>query len=161
PSSSPEPPDRDESVAAPGLGWTNPGSWKRDGDHKIMILYEYVDLGGRGAMTGWVKTKEAREHAGYLVQALSRLEQVASTESLPGRVAGPLALYRHIYKLRMGGKVRLRVLLCKGPCEPAREMTLLMPAFERNWKLEPPDAPARADRRRQEILFDSRRRRPY
>jgi len=125
-----------------------------------MILYEYVDAGGRGAMTNWLKTKEVREHSWVLDQALDRLGQSAP-EALPGFFAGPLASHRHIYKLRLGGKVRLRPLLCKGPVEPRRELTFLILAFERNWKLEPAEAPARAERRRQEILFARSRRRLY
>lgn len=125
-----------------------------------MILYEYVDAGGRGAMTSWMRTKGAREHSWQLDHALDRLEQ-AGVASLPGFFVGPLASFRHVYKLRLGGRVRLRPLLCKGPIEPERELTLLIPAFERNWKLDPPDAPAKAERRRQEILFDRSRRRRY
>src|SRR5436309_8399056 len=121
------------------------------GDTEIMILYEYVDGAGRGAMTNWVKTKEVREFSGAIDQALDRLEQADST--MPGFFVGPLASHRHIYKLRLGSKVRLRPLLCKGPGDPDRELTFLMPAFERNWEFHPPDAPARAERRRQEILF--------
>jgi len=111
-------------------------------------------------MTSWVKTKKGREHSWHLDHALDRLEQAAAA-SLPGFFVGPLASYRHIYKLRLGGRVRLRPLLCREPIEPERELTFLIPAFERNWKLDPPDAPAKAERRRQEILFDGSRRRRY
>jgi len=123
-----------------------------------MILYEYVDGRGLGAMTGWMGTKEAREHDWYFDQAADRLSQ-ASPEALPGFVAGPLIGYRHLYKLRLGGKVRLRPILCKGPIEPERELTFLVPAFERGGRIEPADALAKADRRRQEVLFDGSRRR--
>jgi hypothetical protein len=81
-----------------------------------MILFEYVDSAGRGAMTNWVKTKEVREFSGAIDQALDRLEQAGST--MPGFFVGPLASHRHVYKLRLGGKVRLRPLLCKGPAIP-------------------------------------------
>jgi hypothetical protein len=125
-----------------------------------MILYEYAGGRGHGAMSDWMGTKEAREHSWYFEQAVDRLSQ-AAPESLPGIVAGPLRGHRHLYKLRLGGKVRLRPLLCKGPLEPERELTFLLPAFERDGRLHPADALAKADRRRQEILFDDRRRRPF
>lgn len=124
-----------------------------------MILYEYVDTRGGGVMTFWVATKEVREHAGYLDQALDRLEQTSNPDKLPGIFVGPVAPSRHVYKLRLGGKVRLRPMLCLGPVDNPKELTFLIGAFERNWKLDPPDAVQRADERRDEIIADPKKRR--
>lgn len=55
-----------------------------------MILYEYVDAAGRGAMTSWARNRAMREHSWHLDQAADRLEQ-AGPESLPGFFVGPLA----------------------------------------------------------------------
>jgi hypothetical protein len=95
-----------------------------------------------------------------LDQALDRLEQ-AKPDSLPGIMVGPIAPSLHVYKLRLGGKVRLRPMLCKGPIRPDAELTFLQGAFERNNKLDPRDAFARADERRLEVLDQPQKRKRY
>ncbi len=101
-----------------------------------------------------------------LDQKIEQLEKVDDPNQLPGLLVGTGEKKRkkktpQIFKLQIGGKIRLRPMVCKGPSDPNREITLLYPALERDFKLVPRDAPERAEQRRQEILADPRRRRPY
>jgi hypothetical protein len=95
-----------------------------------------------------------------LDQALDRLEQ-ADFDDLPRMIAGTLPRYPEIRKLQIGGKVRLRPLLCTGPINKREELTFVMPAYERNWQFDPKDAVEQADKRRLALLDGSGRRIPY
>ncbi len=64
-------------------------------------------------MTPWHQGLDHVSQA-LLDQALDRLEQ-ANAEALPGLLAGTKKGYPHVRKLQLGGKVRLRPLLCTGP----------------------------------------------
>jgi hypothetical protein len=134
-----------------------------------VILYEYArgwgkEGEGRGVMTEWEREleREGRNAASLalLDQALDRLEQ-ADFEELPRMIAGTLPRYPDIRKLQLGGRVRLRPLLCTGPENKREELTFLMPAFERNWIFDPKDAVEQADRRRKALLDGSRKRIVY
>lgn len=110
-------------------------------------------------MTLWYEELDHVSQA-LLDQALDRLEQV-DADALPALFAGAKKGYPHIRKLQLGGKVRLRPLLCTGPQDKRKELTLLMPAFERNGKFDPNDAVEQADKRREEVERDETRRIPY
>lgn len=124
-----------------------------------MILYEYVNRRGRGVFTEWRRSLQTAQQA-QLDQKLDQLGQVDDPEILPDILAGTRE-EKHIFKLKLGGKVRLRPMVCRGPLDQKREITLLYPAYERDWHYDPPNAPARAEQRRQEILADPSRRRLY
>jgi hypothetical protein len=109
-------------------------------------------------MTDWYRDLDETSQA-LLDQALDRLEQ-ARQEDLPGLIKGTSG-GREIRKLQVGGKIRLRPLLCTGPQDKVRELTFLMPAFERNWKFDPADAVEQAETRRRALLEDRSRRRIY
>jgi len=81
------------------------------------------------------------------------------TDLGPKLLAGPIRGHAHIYKIKINGTVALRPLLCRGPVDNSSEFTLLLGAFERDWKWIPPDAPSVAEARRKEILSDPRGRR--
>ena len=120
-------------------------------------LYDYVDGRNVNDFERWTKGLEKKYRA-MLNRKLKALEDETEPGLLPGLVDGPIRGYPHIYKLKIGGKVRLRPLLCKGPIDNDTELTLLFGATERDWKFVPENAPALAEDRRQEIIRDSRRR---
>lgn len=120
-------------------------------------LYDYVDDRNVNDFERWTKGLEKKYRA-MLNRKLKALEDETEPGLLPGLVDGPIRGYPHIYKLKIGGKVRLRPLLCKGPIDNDTELTLLFGATERDWKFVPENAPALAEDRRQEIIRDSRRR---
>lgn len=120
------------------------------------VLYDYVDRRGINQFQIWTENLE-KNYRGMLHR---RLQAVEATEPglITGLIVGPIRGYPHIYKLQIGGKVKLRPLLCKGPADTLGELTLLMGATERDFRWEPDDAPGTAELRRQEILADPTRR---
>ena len=80
---------------------------------------------------------------------------------MSGLIAGPIKGYKHIHKLKIGGKVRLRPLLCRGPEDAEQELTLLAGATERDFAYDPPGAPATAEANRLALVMDGKRRRVY
>lgn len=133
-------------------------------NHKIVIeLFDYVGKDPVGEVRAWRDRLQVAQQA-QLDQKLDALAR-ADSEMLPGLIAGPLRIkgvkYPHIYKLQIGGKIRLRPLLCRGPFDAEKEITLLAGATERDGKLDPPGAPDQAVARREEIKSDARLRKPY
>ena len=120
-------------------------------------LYDYVDARGINQIERWTKNLESG-YRGMLNRKLRALQDDDERGLVPGLIEGPIKHHRHIYKLKAGGKVRLRPLLCKGPVDNDSELTLLIGATERDYVFDPPDAPDRADIRRGEIINDNRRR---
>ena len=141
----------------------------------FVILYEYVRGGvsrqareegpppvRRGILTEWMaqlKDKGNDDYA-HMEHALDRLGQ-AKPSDLPGILRGTTPQTRQIYKLQLGGKVRLRPLWCRGPMDKTTELTFLFPAYERNGVFDPPDAPGQAENRRLQIIGDPTKRRLY
>ncbi len=121
------------------------------------ILYDYVDQRNVNHIEQWTKGLEKKYRA-MLHRKLKALEDETEQGLLPKLFDGPLKGYPHIYKLKIGGKVKLRPLLCKGPIDNDDELTLLIGATERGWQYNPKNAPAIAEERRKEILNDNERR---
>lgn len=138
--------------------------------HKIMILYEWVAARGLardGALTSF-RAKLAPGLRPHLDRATLLLETVDSTDVVPNMIVGPIrargTTYRHIYKLRLGRKVRLRPLLCKGPMltdDKDLVWTFLIGATERDGKFSPAKAPAKAEARREDLTKSDAQRRRY
>ena len=140
-----------------------------------MIIYDYVGARGsakatqgHGPVKGEVRAWRDAQQVPQRMQFDEKLDSLASAgpEMVPGLIAGPLSVkgkgkFRHIYKIQMGGKIRLRPLLCRGTKDPNAELTLLIGATERDGQFEPLNAPEKADSRREEILSDDTFRQPY
>ena len=121
----------------------------------MIEIYEFLDRRGCGVVSEW--PLEIRDRA-RLEEKLGRLRQ-ADFDLLTGLIAG--AGVAKIFKLQVNGAVALRPMLCRGPFNMRGEVTLLVPATERDRKLVPGDAPRMAVERRQELLDDRTRRRLY
>jgi hypothetical protein len=119
-------------------------------------LYDYVDADGNNDFKAWSRSLQKPELA-KLNRRLKALEDNGPALA-PQMLAGPLAGYPHIYKLKMNGKVALRPLLCKGPINNETEFTLLKGAFEVGNKWQPSSAPSEAVARRGFVLNDPKRR---
>lgn len=65
----------------------------------------------------------------------------------------------HIKEVRVNGRVAVRMLVCRGPVDGKKELTLLLGAVERDNKYVPKDALGIADGRRQRVAEDPDRRR--
>lgn len=128
-----------------------------------MIIYDYVGDEPEGAVRAWRDGQQTAQRA-QIDQKLGSL-RTAGLELLPGLIAGPLSVkgkkIHHIYKLQIGGKIRLRPLLCRGPADPNSEITLLVGAAERDFELTPPNVTTIAERRRKEIIDNEKLRKLY
>ena len=128
-----------------------------------MIIYDYVGDEQEGAVRAWRDGQQSVQRA-QLDQKLSML-RAAGLDLLPGLMVGPIRVKGkqcpHIYKLQIGGKVRLRPLLCKGTVDPDFELTLLAGATERDFEFVPANAPSVAMKRREEVIDNANLRKPY
>lgn len=130
-----------------------------------MILFEWVagrERAEDGALTAFRAELTIAQQA-QLDSATMRLEGVDNADMVPKLIAGVKG-YRHIYKLQIGGKVRLRPLLCRGPMptdDKNQVLTFLIGARERDMKFVPRDAPKKAKQRREDLITGNAIRRPY
>ena len=126
------------------------------------MLYNYLDARGVNVIKQWASALGQRD----LAALNSKLDTLAAVtdplRELPGLLFGPgIGGHQEIWKLRIGGSGSgnaLRPLLCKGPSDKAREITLLAGATERDGDLRPEGIADTADRRRKEIMNDKTRR---
>lgn len=99
------------------------------------------------------------------LDAKTRQLEKAGAYLLDTLIDGPLPIrgvkYPHIYKLKIGKKVRLRPLLCRGPEAPAKEVTFLVGAREVNWKWRPRKALLMAKDRRENLISKTSERAAY
>jgi hypothetical protein len=149
-----------------------------------VILYEYVRWVGdeaRDTFNHWRRTLQKVECV-LLDEKINSL-RLAGVEALPGLVAGPIkeggVKFPHIRKMQIGGKFRLRPLLCrasahdlaKGPQRVSKtkgpepesiadaDLILLLGAREIQGRIAP--SPHEAVQRRQAIIDDPKRARLY
>ncbi|SRR5713101_3034241 len=124
-------------------------------DEREWGLFDYVDSRGINVIREWIQGLEKPERA-RLNRKLDMLAQNGPDLS-PGLLAG--TKLRHIDKIRVTGRVTLRLLLCRGPIHHEGEFTLLFGAFERDRKLVPLDAEQRANANRNEVILNPLERR--
>lgn len=120
-------------------------------------IYDYLGPQGVNEFYTWCGSLQKAELA-KINYRIDMLEQHGPGLA-PKILSGPIRGQRHIYKLVINGRIALRPLLCRGPVRPNEEFTMLMGALEVGWKWEPRDAPARSEKRRQEVSanFQDRR----
>lgn len=117
-------------------------------------LFDYVNERGVNEIKAWTETLEKKERA-KLNSKLDMLED-SGMELIPNILTGtPTA---GILKIRAGGNVQLRPLLCAGPINNKEEFTFLMGAKEKQDKFEPKNADKTAAKRKEDILKDTNRR---
>jgi hypothetical protein len=120
-----------------------------------MKLWDFFRPPDRNEIAEWgSKVRLSARERGQLNQKLDMLQRLGfDTAHGLDFLAGPLKQERHIYKLVVHAGRMLRPMLCLGPFDNRGEMTLLCGAIEKDWELDPPDAPARAEAKRQ-LLID-------
>jgi hypothetical protein len=118
-------------------------------------LYDYIDNRGRNSIKDWAKTLEKEERA----RLNAKLDMLAKNG--PNLALGLLTDTRlpHIKKIKVKGRVQVRLMLSRGPIDNNKEFTLLFGATEKGFRLIPEDADYRAETRRQEILQNTNNRR--
>ena len=94
-----------------------------------------------------------------IFQAKIDLFERGGPDLTPGLIAGPVA--KNIYKMKIKGHkghVQLRPMLCYGPVSET-EITLLVGAIEKGFKLIPETCKVTAQENRGILIADKRRRR--
>lgn len=128
-----------------------------------MKVYEWLDDSGRGEVSDWPKLQaKQRAKLDLKLDMLSKAEvdPVTRRATLPPQtLVGPnFGGEQFIYKLKGRGNVAMRPMICLGPFGDD-EWTVLLRAIERDDKLIPPDAAAKAEARRKLLLGNRLRRR--
>jgi hypothetical protein len=126
-----------------------------------MKLYDYVESGSN-MIRVWTLGLQPEERA-RLKAKLKTLEKVTDPLQLPKFIFPVDTKYPEIRKAKagvMGSKTALRPMLCRGPANKNTEITLLIGAKESGGKL-PKGIAAEAERRRQAIIADQKRRVPH
>jgi hypothetical protein len=118
-------------------------------------IYDRYDYRRENTVRGWLESLQKPDRI-RMDKKIDLLEANGG-ELSPGLLAGPLNKSRHIYKLRVNGRVAPRLLLCKGPIQMETEFTLLVGVFERDGEL-PEGIEQIAEEYRLAIIADPERR---
>lgn len=115
-------------------------------------IYDYVHPVHGNLIRDW-SAKLAKKEKAKLNQRLDSLEMYG-TDLIPG-IVSPTGV-ASIFKMKIHGKVQLRPMLCEGPGGEC--FTLLMGAFEVQFKYVPESAPDTAATYRKDIFANQNRR---
>ena len=118
-------------------------------------LYKFIDKSGRDVIRKWMAKSIQKPDLARLERKLEALQDQGPDLSSDLLSDTPS---RKIKKIRVNGRVAIRLLLCRGPIGSS-EFTLLYGAKEENRKFVPRDAVARAENNRQEVINDPDNRR--
>jgi hypothetical protein len=117
-------------------------------------IYDYRDRRQANIINAWLKGLQKPER----IRMQKRIDLLRDNghELCPG-LAGPLKESRHLYKIRVNGRVAPRLFFCKGPITIESEYTLLWGAFETDDEL-PEGTIEVAEQNRLEVIANSERR---
>jgi hypothetical protein len=127
--------------------------------HVLMIQWsisEFVDDRGHGVVSRWFNRELKNEIVREKFEGKLLLVIAGGPDLALNALGGTNE--RHIDKIRVTGRINIRVLYCRGPGET--EITLLVASREKDDKLEP-NVLERAEERRKALVADERRRQPY
>lgn len=121
-----------------------------------MILYEWIDPRGRGAISEWAGRLEKVQQA-QLDAKMRRLARTDDWNVAYSILEGPIPSFSRLRKLKVGASIRLRPIGFR----EGDEVTFLIGATERGDRWDPRNAPEKAEERRLELLEDNTRRQLY
>jgi len=122
-------------------------------------IYCFVTHRGDNVIREWLQAEKVPKTQIANFQAKIDAYERGGPELNPGLIAGPVA--KKIYKMKVKGHkghVQLRPMLCYGPFQNS-EVTLLFGAIEKDFKLRPDNCKDQAQRNREILIADPRRRR--
>jgi hypothetical protein len=124
-----------------------------------VILWEWVDARGRGAVSNYHLEESQRAK---LDERLDRIEELESLDSPEAR-AYIFPLSGRLKKLKIRGNVALRPIVTRGPSDRAHELTFLLCTTERDGELVPSKRQVvkTGNERIDEILVSPERRQRY
>ena len=122
------------------------------------LISEYVDDDGKGVVTGWFDRKSKKN------AAFRKLQRRLETHLDSLRTSGPDLIVSdsnmpHVDKIRISGRLTIRVLLVRGPSE--MEVTLVGASVEKDRKLIEPGIEADAPARQRALARGEGRRKEY
>lgn len=123
-------------------------------------IYSFVDHRGDNVIRQWLKKERVEKTQIAIFQSKIDLYERGGPDLSPGFIEGPIA--KDIYKMKIKGHkghVQLRPMVCYGPFLPT-EVTMLIGAIEKDFKLRPENCRSQAQENRQ-ILMDDRMRRRH
>jgi hypothetical protein len=131
-------------------------------------IWDYLNESGRDLIADWERGLTT-VHRARLLADLAAIQIDDENERKPGAIfppklvsQAPIRNYPKLYKLKLQGGpsgANDRLILCRGPLNTNREITLLYGARETNKAWDPPDAPARAMLRYTAVVADPNGRR--
>lgn len=124
-------------------------------------VYCFLNHRGENVIRVWLmKEKVQRDQVATFQAKLDAFER-GGPDLSPGLISsGPVG--KDIYKMKIKGHkgyVQLRPMLCFGPVNPKAEITLLVGAIEKGFKLIPSTCIADAQENRKILIADPSRRR--
>jgi len=124
----------------------------------MWAIYDYLGSRGNSVVHEWVKDKKLEK------KRLVRLDQKIDTLAKSGDLAPKLlegTKFPNIKRIKTGGRLHLRLYLCRGPFDKDNEFTILFGAVKRGNKLEPRNAEGQAENNRKELIKNPLRRREH
>lgn len=132
----------------------------------MWTIWDYREEDGANPIAAWTRSL-TKVHRARLRVRLAVIENDRENERPgggifpPGLIEGPIRGYGKLWKIRLQGGpsgANERLILCRGPQDGRRELTLLFGAREENRKWVPGDAPEIAMKRYQAVVANPRRR---
>jgi hypothetical protein len=122
-------------------------------------IYCFVSHRRENVIREWLRTEKVPTKQVATFQAKIDAYERGGPEVNPGLIVGPVA--KNIYKMKIKGNkghVQLRPMVCYGPFLET-EVTLLLGAIEKDFKLVPSNCKEKAQENRDIVIADRTRRR--
>ena len=124
-------------------------------------VFCFVTHRGENIIREWLRREKVQRSQIAVFEAKLDIFERGGPDLSPGLISsGPVA--KDIFKMKIKGHkghVQLRPMLCYGPFSPSAEITLLVGAIEKDFKLIPPKCIADAQENRRILIADPSRRR--
>jgi hypothetical protein len=122
-------------------------------------IYSFIDHRGQNVIREWLKREKVPKTQVATFQAKIDIYERGGPDLSPGLIVGPVA--KNIFKMKIKGHkghVQLRPLVCYGPSVQS-EVTMLVGAIEKDFKLRPDNCKTIAQENREVVIADRERRR--
>ena len=122
-------------------------------------VYCFLTQRGQNIIREWLKDERVERTQVAILQAKIDAFERGGPDLSPGLIHGPVA--KDIYKMKIKGHkghIQLRPMLCYGPFVKT-EITLLLGAIEKDFKLRPKDWATKSQENRTTLIADRWRRR--
>jgi hypothetical protein len=140
-----------------------PNKTRKDNASVILFtqwpIYSFISHRGESVIREWLEQEKVPRTQVATFQAKIDAYERGGPDLNPGLIEGPVA--KNIYKMKIKGNkghVQLRPMVCYGPFLQS-EVTMLVGAIEKDFKLRPENCKTRAQENREIVIADRGRRR--